>query len=401
MAGKTPLKAIARGALALLAMAVAAPAGASPRPAPAEGAAVEQGWIAFTPAPGGTILFDMSLNGQPVRALLDTGATRSIVSTALAQRLGLPLQASHIVSATGGPVSLAAAGGIRLQVGPVVATDMVINVADLAALVASLGAQFDVVLGMDVLGRRALDIDFAAHRFLLAASGLDLPGATPFPLRFSTPNRIVHWIEAPLTNSAPMRLHIDTGSDGYLELTPAAAARLDRQGVRSTTLASRGLAGLAIEELITLPRLTLGPLPLSDVPITIEAPGGFIASRRVDGLIGMPMLSGFHSVIDFPAGRVLLLANPSSMPPAPRSTAGLQFDYHDATLEVIHVMANSPAAAAGWRPGDCIRAVDGVAVADVRRDRRTAGWSRGAPGRIVTLTMCDGSTRSLTLARFY
>jgi C-terminal processing protease CtpA/Prc len=64
-------------------------------------------------------------------------------------------------------------------------------------------------------------------------------------------------------------------------------------------------------------------------------------------------------------------------------------------------MANSPAAVAGWHPGDCIRAVDGVAVVNIESDQRTIGWSRGAPGRIVTLTMCEGTTRALTLARFY
>jgi len=140
---------------------------------------------------------------------------------------------------------------------------------------------------------------------------------------------------------------------------------------------------------------------LSDIPTTVDAPDGFVASRRVDGLIGIALLRRFHAVIDFPAGRVLLLADPRPAAPPPRSTAGLQFRRSGGTLEVIHVMANGPASVAGWRPGDCIRAVDGVAAANIESDPRTAGWSRGAPGRIVALTMCDGSTRTLTLARFY
>lgn len=401
MAMKAPRKAIRSRACALAAMAIplAAPTAAAAQPVHAA-APVDQGWIAFTPARGGAILFDMRLNGEPMRALLDTGATRSVLSSASAQRLGLALHPGRRVAATGGPISLSAAGGIRLQVGAFVATDMEISVADLAALRTSLGAPFDVIIGMDVLGGRALDIDYPAGRFRLAPSGSELPGATAFPLRFDA-SHIVHWIEAPLAGSAPMRLHIDTGDDRYLEMTAAAASRLDRRGLRSTTFASRGLAGLVVEELITLPRLTLGPFPLSDVPITIEGPGGFAASRHVDGMIGISLLSRFRTLIDFPAGRVLLLADPRPAPSPPRSTAGLQFDRHESTLEVIHVMANSPASAAGWRAGDCIRAVDGVAVASVDRDPRTAGWSRSTPGRSVTLTMCDGTARSLTLARFY
>ena len=401
MAGKAPNKAAALRALACAAMAIgiAVPASA-PAQRAAAAASAETGWIAFRPAPYSVILFDMRLDGQPVRAVLDTGATRSVVAAALAQRLGLALHSARTVEATGGRVSLPTAAGIRLEMGTLVARDMEIGVGDLAALNVSLGQPFDLILGMDVLGRAALEIDYAAGRFRLAPSGSDLPGAASFPLRFS-PDHVSHWIEAPLAGAARMRLHIDTGDDGFLKMTEAAAARLDRRGAPTTSFASRGLGGLVIEGLFVMPRLTVGPLAVPDVPVTIEGPGGFSASRGVDGIVGMSLLGRFHAMLDFPAGRARLQADPRPAPPTPRSSTGLQFDFRDGRLEVIHVMANGPAAAAGWHAGDCIGAVDGIPVANVDRDRRTAGWSRAAPGRIVTLTMCDGSTRALTLARFY
>ena len=69
-------------------------------------------------------------------------------------------------------------------------------------------------------------------------------------------------------------------------------------------------------------------------------------------------------------------------------------------LKVLHVMRNSPAAESGWRAGVQICAIDGIGVADADSSV-IQGWSVGAPGRQVRLTLCGGSERSLTLARFY
>lgn len=360
----------------------------------------EAAWIAFTPSRGGTILFDMRLNGQPVRALLDTGADRSVVSASLARRLDLPFGPEEQWAASGGTATLATVAGVSLEAGAASASGLTIGAADLAAHNAVIGAPFDLLLGMDLLRQWAVEIDYARTRFRLAPTGAVPSGATPFPLRFGD-NRHFHWMEASLAGSAPMRLHLDTGFDGHLLLAPASASRIDRSALPGTTTASQGFGGVVVNPLTVMPSLAIGGLAVAEIPLQVDGPSGFVARRRVDGFVGIALLRRFRTLIDFPAGRVFLQESGEPAPPLERSTSGLQWIGRGDAFEVVHVMANSPAAAAGWRAGDRFCAVDGIPVVMAGDNPATAGWSRGAPGREIVLTMCDGTRRSLRLARFY
>ena len=61
----------------------------------------------------------------------------------------------------------------------------------------------------------------------------------------------------------------------------------------------------------------------------------------------------------------------------------------------------APAAAAGWRSGDEICTIDDTPVPSDYATSPLARWSVDTPGRRVRLGLCDGTTRTLTLARFY
>ena len=84
-----------------------------------------------------------------------------------------------------------------------------------------------------------------------------------------------------------------------------------------------------------------------------------------------------------------------------RSTSGLLLGTGQDRLHVLHVMRGSPAAAGGWRPGEEICGIDGTAISASYRTDPIAMWPAGAPGRVVKLRLCGGTTRALTLARFY
>ena len=86
--------------------------------------------------------------------------------------------------------------------------------------------------------------------------------------------------------------------------------------------------------------------------------------------------------------------------PVTRSTSGLMVGQRGDRLRVLHVMRGSPAAA-DWQAGMEICAVDGSPIPAAYAASPLASWSTGAPGRVVRLRLCDGTERSLTLARFY
>ncbi len=80
-----------------------------------------------------------------------------------------------------------------------------------------------------------------------------------------------------------------------------------------------------------------------------------------------------------------------------RAWLGLDCVELDGTVRVLRVGADSPAEAAGLRPGDHIAAIDGAAVAALAPFYR-ALWQGGPAERDVTLEVRrDGEARSVTL----
>ena len=137
---------------------------AAPPPWPAEGIAVE-----VTPA--GLVILPLRLNGQPARALLDTGAERTVLRQDRIAGFGIPPAAlrappAGTVFGTGGEAAafhIHEGATLRLGEGMVAAMPIVI-----APLPASLPV--DLVLGQDVLGTRRLWLSYAARQLWLAPS---------------------------------------------------------------------------------------------------------------------------------------------------------------------------------------------------------------------------------------
>ncbi|WP_430635949.1 PDZ domain-containing protein [Sphingomonas hankookensis] len=98
---------------------------------------------------------------------------------------------------------------------------------------------------------------------------------------------------------------------------------------------------------------------------------------------------------------MVIAPNPESPPPPLKSTSGLLLGYDRARLRVLHVMAGGPAARAGWKADELICAVDGQPIAPTSGSTIDVRWGTDKPGRVVRLSLCDGTERTLTLANFY
>jgi membrane-associated protease RseP (regulator of RpoE activity) len=139
------------------------------------------------------------------------------------------------------------------------------------------------------------------------------------------------------------------------------------------------------------------------LPVALEGRQSVAArSGRVDGNVGMPILSRFHLIVDFPDGRVLFA------PPVDVDTAfdvnhtGLTLQPGDHGVKVLYVAPNSPAAAAGLKVNDVIVSVDGVSTSARPTDgRRKNAWLNDAPGKILSLRLSDGESKTLILGRYF
>ncbi len=351
----------------------------------------EARWIAFDLTPSNQIRFEAVLNGRPVRAVLDTGLTNTLATRDFATRARLAIGQRQRALAIGGGVEVDWAPGGTLVMGGLTRRGGRIAIPD-APGQERFGA--DLLIGSDVLSCCALDIDYAQHRFRILPSG-----RLPFTGQ-SAPLALQRGTAVPVTevrlNGARLRpMIVDTGDGAAVTLSHAAWASADYRGARLTTTLGWGIGGALVSDAAVIQGFTLGGASLSETEVRIESEGGYSAAAGAAGRIGTGLLLRYRVLLDPRAGRMVLQPN-ASPSPVLRSTSGLLLGAQGTQLRVLHVMRGSPAAETGWREGDLICSADGLPVAG-----RPVEWSAGVPGRVVALTLCDGTERRLTLRKFY
>jgi len=352
----------------------------------------EARWIAFDLTPSNQIRFEAVLNGRPVRAVLDTGLTNTLATQDFAARARLAIGRRQRALAIGGGVEVAWAPGGTLVMGGLTRRGGRIVIPD-APGQDRFGA--DLLIGSDVLSCCALDIDYAVRRFRILPSG-----RMPFT-GHTAPLSLQHGSEVPVTEirlgGARLRpMIVDTGDGAAVTLSRAAWTSANYRGATLTTTLGWGIGGALVSEAAVIPGFTLGGSTLPETEVRIEGEGGYSTAAGAAGRIGTGLLLRYRVLLDPRAGRMVLQPAGAPATPVLRSTSGLLLGAEDAHLRVLHVMRGSPAEAGGWREGETICAADGVAVAG-----RPVDWSAGTPGRVVTLTLCDGRERQLTLRKFY
>ncbi len=360
----------------------------------------EARWVPFDLTPGNQIRFAMRIDGRAVTAILDTGVSYTLLAKTSPAIQPRKVVAGGSATAIGGSVALQWMPTRTLAIGGVTRTGGGVTVADLPAIATGSADSVDLLVGRDLLAPYALDIDYAARRFRLLRSGrMPFVGQTA-PLTVSAA-RLVYESRAMLGGHVLAPLVVDTGDGSSITVTQAGwtAARLTR--LPTTTTIAFGLAGPAVSGLAIVPAIRLGQLTARTVEVRIEPPGGFSQSIGTAGRIGSGFLQAYRVLLDPGAGRMILAPGGGAETAPLRSTSGLLVAVERDRLKILHVMRGGPAAAAGWKAGDTICRIDGVAIPADYATNPIAAWAVGTPGRVVRLATCDGAMRPLTLRNFY
>ncbi len=361
----------------------------------------EARWVPFELTPGNQIRFTMTLDGRTVTAILDTGVSVSVLAQRYATEQRLPVHAVGRADVIGGTLPVGRAETATLTIGGLTRRGGTVIVADLPAAATRAGlageATVDMLVGRDLTAAYALDIDYRTRRFRLLRSGrIPFAGATA-PLVIA-PDRQLYMSALTIGGVALKPVIVDTGDGAAVTLGAASWARTTL-GPPATSTISYGLAGAVETGLTIVPRVALGNPVARDVEVRIEPAGGFSDTIGVAGRIGSGFLQRYRVLLDPGAGHMLLSETGAAA--VERSTSGLLLAFAADRLRVLHVMRNSPAAAAGWKTGETICAVDGAPVTRASLATPAGQWPTGTAGRRVALTLCDGTQRTLTLRAFY
>ena len=172
-------------------------------------------WRALQVAAGGVVVVPVEIGGEgPFAFLLDTGSSRSAISTSLARRLGARQVGQTTVLTPSGRVvrPLTPLLGISLDGSPPAASlAMIVPAQDLAR-----GVRADGILGADVLMRFVLTIDYEQGRISWTAPRA-LDGAMILPLATRDGRFVVSVTHSTcMAACVPLRLIPDTGTDGVV-----------------------------------------------------------------------------------------------------------------------------------------------------------------------------------------
>ena len=360
----------------------------------------EAQWVPFELTPGNQIQFRMTIDGRPVTAILDTGFSLSVISRRFATQAGIKVAGGGEGVGIGGSVAMGQTIGRTLAIGGLTRSGGRLGVLDLPSGATGNGATVDAVIGSDLLRRYALDIDFPGQRFRLLPSGrLPFPGQTA-PLSVALRDQF-YVSEMTIDGTRLRPMIVDTGDGATITMSDEAWKSLAGAKPATTTTISYSIAGPVTSELTVLPAVRVGETMVREAEARIEPGRGFSAQMGAAGRIGIGYLQRYRVLLDPGAGRMVMAAAGDVDRPPLRSTSGLLVGFYNDRLRVLHVMRGSPAAAAGWRPGEQICSVDGQAITADYASEPISTWSVADPGRVVRLGMCTGGERKLTLEHFY
>ena len=265
------------------------------------------GWLPFA-RPGDALpIMRATVNGNPVHALLDSGAQYSVIDRAVAYELALKQTYAPLVAVgVGGQAQLGRGTTIDVKVGSLTLNKLKAGVLDIGPLAKRKGLGTPLILGQDVLRQVVADIDFPNSRLMLAApGGYKTPaGARSAPVHAKGRALATQvWV-----NGHQLEAVIDTGASMVLALSQdvAEAAGLLKQKGKPRYGSSVVLGGELAGQVVTAEQIAFGGAVFYDTEVLLypaQHMPGF-----PHGLLGAGALKHFRVILD--QGKALRLVKP-------------------------------------------------------------------------------------------
>jgi hypothetical protein len=117
------------------------------------------------------IVLEATIEGEPKRFLIDTGASASVVGNDTARDLGLEERRRFLGRGAGGDVALGMARVHSIAVGDSEVRNLTCMIMDLDGIEERIGGRVDGILGYDFLSRFVVTIDYPARAITLVPAG--------------------------------------------------------------------------------------------------------------------------------------------------------------------------------------------------------------------------------------
>lgn len=264
------------------------------------------------------VYLSATVNGHPMRFLLDTGGVNLLTPEAAA-RAGLQTEGALEARGPGErSVEVSFARVDELQVGDGLRLQgQLMRVLSLQGLSEYEGTPIDGLLGHELFQRLVIEIDYAGGQATFASPRVfRAPGdAQPLPLRFHAHFPAVH----ATLDGVDGEFWLDTGNRNAVTLyKPFADAHPQIVGdsLGDETTIGYGIGGAVRGRVGQARALQLGALTVERPTLTLPSRNdGVTATRKVAGNIGGALLREFVVTFDYPQARVFLQRRDESRDP--------------------------------------------------------------------------------------
>jgi hypothetical protein len=311
--------------------------------------------------------------------ILDTGATNTIVDTAVADAAHLHVGHARMVGGVGrGQSRQGDTGALELHVGT---TPMVVAkpaVMDLAHLLGPTSGRAPAgIIGSQFFREHFVAIDFSTRTLTVRAPGDATPAeyVATVPLTFAEWTPLAHVaLTLPGGRTVKADVLIDLGAKSTFLISEPF---IERERLREafpravTTGFGAGVGGDTYYAFARAQHLALADAPAvgMDGPVVGLSVGGTLRSAWHDGLLGAEFLARYRVGFDYAHQRLLLAPQGNPAPQFDRSGMFLVAAGPDLSEVVVRqVLKDGPADVAGLVPGDRILALDGTPAAALRLD---------------------------------
>lgn len=354
-------------------------------------------WFKLNLASSRYLSVPSTLNGQPVPAIIDTGATRSIINPAWAKKLGLPeigmFQALSMTREVQGTLHLAS----TLSVGDVALHDAQIGSLDVSEIEHSISHEIPLIIGQDLLAKAVLELQFANDRGRVATA--------VEPSQYARFGRLPLDITSGGLCSIPIEIEgrrvdaiLDLGSNVLCSMSSDYARENGLlMGRRTSTVMTVGAEGASVNQTLSLRDVVIGRFSVGNVPASIVE--DWKLTQPVN--LGWPFFVLFDFLLELKVASLWLYAAEDHLAQAlPRDRSGIGASRLPDRLLVRHVGKNSPAEKAGLRSGDEIVAIDGRSI-DPTYPPAGQRQGYGPEGTRISMTLADGRNLSIVLENYF
>jgi hypothetical protein len=245
-------------------------------------------WLPFKTYHGYVLVVDGSIGGIPHQKLLiDTAAYPSVIDQDLAHKLHLSSRNDEL-RVVGKNLRSEAAVVPVVQLGPIDARDISVQVQDLHAIEKKLGTHIDALIGLDVLGQSSFRIDYEQQQIVFGPVGV---------LQASAPLKQVDRMTYVETQLNGQVAHLLLGSAASNITVFGSVASKMRAG-ETKQLESTNLSGTVALRLVHVDRLAVGSVDLGPREIQVSDSEN-LKTLPVDGLLSTGAIGFGQVAFDF------------------------------------------------------------------------------------------------------